>query len=136
MVLAPMPSMCPNGKHPCKKLIPVHPESIASSAFKGKKIYDKRVRPSALKTYDTPENSIYMRQIDSSPTGEVSQCTMQRPLYPCTGGILVNKWSAIQSAVVSYPPMPPFMTLLLFWNANPVMPYMYPEGVTYQPHYC
>ena len=102
MVLAPMLSMCPNGKHPCKKLIPVHPESIASSAFKGKKIYDRRVRSSALKAHDTPDNAIYMRQIDSSPTGHVSQCAMQRPLYSCTGGTLVNKWSVIQPAAVSY----------------------------------
>ena len=131
-----MLSMCPNGKHPCKKLIPVHPESIASSAFKGKKIYDRRVMSSALKAYDTPDNPIYMRQIDSSPTGDVSQCAMQRPLYSCTGGTLVNKWSAIQPPAVSYPPMPPVMTLLLFWNANPVMPYMYPGEVPYQPHYC
>ena len=77
-----------------------------------------------------------MRQIDSSPTGDVSQCAMQRPLYPCTGGTSVNKWSAIQPPAVSYPPMSPVMTLLLFWNANPVIPYMYPGGVTYQPHYC
>ena len=136
MVLAPMLSMCPNGIHPCKKLIPVHSESNASSAFKGKKIYDRRVRSSALKTYDTPDNPTYMRQIDSSPTGDVSQCAMQRPLYPCTGGTSVNKWNVIQPPAVSYPPMPPVMTLLLFWNANPVIPYMYPGGVTYQPHYC
>lgn len=86
--------------------------------------------------HDTPDNPTYMRQIDSSPTGDVSQCAMQRPLYPCTGGTLVNTWSVIQPAAVSYPPMPPVMTLLLFWNANPVMAYMYPGGVTYQPHYC
>ena len=77
-----------------------------------------------------------MRQIDSSPTGDVRQCAMQRPLYPCTGGTLVNTRSVIQPAAVSYPPMPPVMTLLLFWNANPVMPYMNPGGVTYQPLYC
>ena len=64
VVLAPMLSMCPNGKHPCKKLIPVHPKSNASSAFKGKKIYDRRVRSSALKTYDTSDNPTYMRQMD------------------------------------------------------------------------
>ena len=29
--------------------------------------------------------------------------------------------------------MPPVTTLLLFWNANPVMLYMYPGGVTYKP---
>ena len=76
MVLAPTLSMCPNGKHPCKKLIPVHPESVASSAFKGKKIYDRRVRSSAVRVYDTPDNLTYKRQIDSSPTGDVSQCAM------------------------------------------------------------
>ena len=131
-----MLSMCPNEKHSYKNLFPVHPESVASSAFKGKKIYDRRVKSLALKTYDTPHNSTYMRQIDSSPTGDVSQCAMQRPLYPCTCGTLVNKWSVIQQPSASDPPMPPVMTLLLFWNANPVMPYMYPGGVTYQPHYC
>ena len=124
VVLTPMLSMCPNGKHPCKKLIPVHPESIASSDFKGKKIYDRRVKSSTLKAYDTPDNPIYMRQIDSSQ------------LYSCTGGILVNKWSVIQPPAVSYPPMPPVMKLLLFWNANPVLPYMYPGGAPYKPHYC
>ena len=117
------------------KRIHVHPESIASSAFKGKKIYHRRVRSSALKAYDTPDNPIYMRQIDSSPTGGVSHCAMQRPMYSCLGGTLV-KWGVIQPPAVSYPPMPPVMTLLLFWNANPVMPYMYPGGVPYQPHYC
>ena len=51
VVLAPMLSMCPNVKHLYKKLIPVHPESIASSAFKRKKIYDRRMRSSAMKTW-------------------------------------------------------------------------------------
>ena len=85
---------------------------------------------------DTPDNPTYMRQIDSSPTGDVRQCAMQRPLYPCTGGTLINTWSVIQPAAVSYPPMPPVMALLLFWNANPVIPYMNPGEVTYQPLYC
>ena len=61
---------------------------------------------------------------------------MQRPLYPCTGGTLVYQCSVIQPPVVSYPLMLPVTTPLLFWNAKPVMPYMYQGGVTYQPHYC
>ena len=134
MVLAPKLSMCPNGKHPSMQEAYScdDPEPMASSAFKGKKIYDRRVRSSAVRAYDTPDNPTYKTQIDSSPTGDVRQCAMyDHFIHPCTRGTLVNKWSVIQPPAVSYPPMPPFMTPLLFWNANPVMPYMYPGGVTY-----
>ena len=129
--LAAMSSMFPNAKQSCNKFIPVHPNQSLTVLLRARR-------------FTTHEWSLSIGDIWHSRQPSLRETDWRlsnwrcKPVakYPCTGGPLVNQCSVIQQPAVSYPLMLPVMAPLLFWNANPVMPYMYPGGVTYQPHYC